>query len=498
MVGSRSLLNYLPRALIYPLREHAPPAILLMTLMLGFGSASLAALPLLIVGTLILSHYAIRVIEQTSLGHALPPALGADALMLADRFTWSAMFAPAVLLSLHFRGADLAVAALAFVLPAHWLALGTTRSLWTSLNPLRWAQIILVTGPAYLGLCLLAGGAVWAGRWLSAEWSSLLLIAIWLYLLLLGAHLLGYLAYQQHERLGIGVQVERPDVQRARETEREQGRRVADLVADLGALHRAGDPAGAVRRLSEAVPGTADAHRFHEALYERLKLTAMRGLALTQAARLITLLLDRRLLDRALQIVENALDRDPQFRLESVLQYPPLAERALQSRQYALLARLIESAEGGFSADPGLRLLDLVRVRERFDHHRDEAGAQRLLDALGPLEQHPQSTALRAYAQALALAPLRAEPHPPGGAANPSSPPPGPSLFARSAAPAPWGQDRCASTKLPPLSSRPRAQGVANTDPPHSERGVPHAGQDCRAEGNRAAREACGVGACCR
>lgn len=424
MVGSRSLWAYLPRALIYPLREHAPPAILLITLMLGFGSANLTALPLLIVGTLLLAHYAIRIVEQTSLGHALPPALGADALMLADRFTWSAMLAPAVLLSLHFRGADGAVTVMALLVPAHWLALATTRSLLASLNPLRWAQIIGVTGPAYLGLCVVAVSAAWAGRWLSAEWSSLLLVAIWLYLLFLGSHLLGYLAYHQHERLGIGVQVERPGVLRARESEQAQAQRLADLVTEIGALSHAGDQAAAARKLMEAVPGTADARRFYEDLYERLKHTSMRGLALAQAARLITLLLDRRLLERALEIFENALDRDADFRLESALQYPPLAERALQIRQYALLARLIRSAEAGFAGDPALRLLDLVRVRERFDHHRDEAGTRRLLEALGPLERHPQSTALRAYAQALAIVPLRAAPQAPGGTATPPPPPP--------------------------------------------------------------------------
>lgn len=425
MIGSRSLLAYLPRALIYPLREHAPPTILLVTLMLGFGSASLVALPLLIIGTLFLAHYTIRIIEQTSLGHALPPALGGDALMLADRFTWSAMLAPAVLLSLHFRGAELAVAVIALMVPAHWMVLGTTRSLLSSLNPLRWVQIIRVTGPAYLGLCLLAGGAIWAGRWLSSEWSSLLLIATWLYLLFLGGHLLGYLAYQQHERLGIGVQVERPDVLRARRSEWEQAQRVTELVAEVGALHRAGDSAGAARRLMEVVPGNGDARSFHEDLYARLKLTAMRGLALAQAARLISLLLDRRLLERALEIFENALDRDPRFRLESILQYPVLAERALQTRQVALLARVIESAEAGFAGDPALRLLDLVRVRELFDHRHDEAGTRRLLESLGPLEQHPQSAALQAYARALAIRPLRAAPQPAGGAANPSPPPPG-------------------------------------------------------------------------
>lgn len=401
MAGSRSVLVYLPRVLLYPLRAHAPPTILLITLMLGFGSGGLVGLPLLVIGALFLAHYAIRVIEQTSLGHATPPRLTGEALMLADGFTWSALLAPGLLLSLHFRGADAVLALLAMLLPAHWTALATTRSLASALNPLRWAQIMWVTGPGYLAVCVLALAAVLAGRWLSAQFSSLLLVGVWLYLLFAGCHLLGFLAYHRHERLGVGVQVERPQQRRERTLALEQAQRIEQLVADISVRQTAGDPDAAAKLLLDAVPGAADARQFHELLYERLKHAQLRGPALTQAARMIAFLMDRKLAGRALEIFENALDRDDRFQPESPLHYPPLAEHALETRQYALLSRLLGSAVERFPDDPALRLLDLVRLRERYDHQRDEAGARALLADLGDLDRHPQGAALRGYAQAL-------------------------------------------------------------------------------------------------
>lgn len=416
MVAS-TLGSWLPQALLYPLRGHGPLTILLITLLLGLGLRGLVTLIALILGTLWAAHYAIRIIEHTSLGHATPPRMTGDALMLANRMTWSALLAPALLLTLYLRDLHAAFWPLALLLPAHWIALGTTRSLIAACHPLRLLQIVALSSPTYLAVCALLAGAAWLGQWLHHEMGSLLLIAIWLYLLFAGCHLLGFIAYLRHERLGVGVQVPRPTPTQA--LEREQAARLDSLIEQLRPLHAARQFEAAAKAMLGVVPGPADARRFHEQLYERLKAMHARGLALTQAARMIAFLLDRKLVDRALEIFENALDLDPRFRVESALHLPPLAERALESRQHALLARLLASAEAQFAGDPALRLLDLVRVREAFDHRRDEAAARALLAGIGPLESHPNRAALLAYTQALAVPRTPQAPTQPGPAANP-------------------------------------------------------------------------------
>lgn len=422
-LASSTLTAYLPSVLLYPLRGHAPPTILLVTLLLGLGLRGLVTLVPLLLGVLWTAHYAIRVIEHTSLGHATPPRLSAEALMLADRYTWSALLLPAVLVVLYLRDAYAAFWPLALLLPAHWIALGTTRSLVHACNPLRLLQIIALSAPAYAAVCALLAGAALLGHWLQQELASLLLIAIWLYLLFAGSHLLGFIAYLRHERLGIGVQVTRPT--RAQALEQEQQARLDALMDQVRGLHAKREFEAAAQRIRDTAPGPADARRFHEQLYERLKAIPARGLALTQAARMIAFLLDRRLIDRALEIAENALDLDERFIPESVLHLPPLAERALDTRQHALLARLLSAADRHFAGDAALRLLDLVRVREAFDHRRDEATARALLARIGPLDAHPHGATLRAYAQALAVERTDPAPGAGKGARPPNAVPPG-------------------------------------------------------------------------
>ncbi len=407
-MAASKLTHYLPLVLLYPLRGHSPPVILVVTLLLGLGSRSIVAVVPLIVGTLWAAHYAVGVIEQTSYGHATPPRLTGDALSLADGLTWSALIAPALLLALYLKEHGPATWLLAFLMPAHWIALATTRSLVAACHPLRLLQIIAVTGAAYVGACSLLIGAALLGEWLTTHVSSLLLIAAWLYLLVAACHLLGYVAYQRHERLGIGVHVVRPS--RARELEAEQSRRLDALLRQLAVLHAERNDQAAATLMLGTAPGPADARHFHELLYERLKAIPARGLALTQAARMITFLLDRKLLDRALEIFDNAFDLDPRFRTESALHLPALAERALDTRQSALFDRILASGQAAFDGDPALRLLDRVRVRKLMELDHDETAARAALASLGEFDGHPQAAELRAYSRALAGPSTREDP----------------------------------------------------------------------------------------
>lgn len=398
---SSTLPRYLPRVWIYPLLGHGLLVILLITILLGIGTASLVALLPLILGVSFTAHYTVRVIERTSLGRATPPRLTGDALLLADGLTVSTLAAPSVLMALYFDGHRVIVAVLLLALPAHWVALATTRSLIAACHPISLFRVVWVIGPAYLAVCLLLTGAVLLGQWFAARLSSLVLIAAWLYLLVASCHLLGFVAYLRHERLGHGVQVRRPS--RADDLEAQQARTLDTLVQAVRTLHSAGDDAAAARLMLSVPPGPADARRFHEALFERIKAIPARGLALTQAARMISFLLDRKLVDRALDVFESAMDLDPRFQVQSPFELVTLAERALMNRQRALIGRILDSAQQRFADDPAIRLLDRVRIRTLVEIDRDEATARTALLSMGNLDEHPHSADLRTYARILGV-----------------------------------------------------------------------------------------------
>jgi hypothetical protein len=414
-----TLAGYLPQVGIYPLRGQAAPVILLITFLLGIGTTSLLALLPLIVGVSWTAHYAVRVIERTSLGRATPPRLTGESLMLTDGLTWSTLLLPAALLALHFGGHRAIVGALLLVLPAHWVALATTRSLLAACHPVRLWHIVRVIGPAYVDVCLLLAGSVLLGQWFSARLPGLILIAVWLYLLVATCHLLGFMAYLRHERLGYGAQVRRPS--RADDLEAQQARTLDTLIQGVRTLHAARDDAAAARLMLSVLPGPADARSFHEALFERIKAIPARGLALAQAARLISFLLDRKLADRALDVFESALDLDPRFEVQSAFELVALAERALMNRQRRLIDRILENAQSRFAHDPAIRLLDRIRIRTLVEIDRDEASARALLASIGDLQAHPHSADLQTYARILTVGtPARPPERPPA----PSAPPP--------------------------------------------------------------------------
>lgn len=400
-MSTSSLSAYLPWVWVYPLRGHGPPVILLISLLLGLGSASLVALVPLIVGVLWTAHYAVSVIGHTSQGHATPPRLTGDSLMLADGLTWSVLFLPGVLIAVYLGGHPVVVWVLLPALPAHWIVLATTHSLPAACHPVRLVRVAWVTGPAYLAVCLLLAGSVLVGKWFGSRLSSLLLIAAWTYLLVAACHLLGFVAYLRHERLEMGVHVRRPS--RTDDLEAEQARTLDTLVQAIRTLHSAHDDDAAARLMLMVLPGPADARRFHEDLFERIKAIPARGLALTQAARLITFLLDRKLADRALEVFESAADLDPRFEVHSAFQLAMLADRAFQNRHRALIERILLNARSRFADDPAIRLLDRAWIRTLVEIDRDEAAARTALLSMGDLDRHPHSADLRPYARILGL-----------------------------------------------------------------------------------------------
>lgn len=397
-----SVPAYLPQVLLYPLRGHCPPVILLGAVFIGFGSLSLLAIVALIVGLSLVTHYAIRILENTSQGHARPPMLTIEAIQLSDGFTWSALAAPAALLALSANGQDGIALLLALFVPAHWIALATTRSFVAACNPLRWLHILWVTAPSYGLACAFALGAHALGHWAQSELSSFLVIGVWLYLLFAGCHLLGFVAYHRHERLGVGVQIERPTEERARFAE--QSERLDTLIQGIERCLSQRDPEGAAKLLFETPPGPADARLFHEELYDRLKTRRFAGLALAQAARLITCLLEKRLLARAAEVLENAFDLDARFRPEQARELSALAAYAIDHGPPGLRDRIFQCRSRHFADDPAAEPIDVIQLRDLIELRKDREAARKVLEKLGDFSTRDDANTIRIYARELGMA----------------------------------------------------------------------------------------------
>jgi hypothetical protein len=141
---------------------------------------------------------------------------------------------------------------IAFAQPAATMALAMDESLSNALNPSTWFALIGRIGLPYGLLWLLmlvfqisaANAAGWLDAWLPGWMAMVLAQAIFLWGLFGTFHLMGYLIYQYHERLGFepNRHTHAAELPRHRESE---------LVAAASARVREGDSAGALALLRE-------------------------------------------------------------------------------------------------------------------------------------------------------------------------------------------------------------------------------------------------------
>lgn len=402
------LRQYWPRVLLYPLRGFSPGVMVAVALLASLGWFG-GIMSVLVAATAFswAIYYGFRVVEHTSLGHALPPALDGGAALLLNGRTLGALVYPTLLLGLSLAGPQVdsrltgaVLAILAAGWPAHWLILAAGCGLLAALHPAQCIHVVHVLGRTYLVVSAVLLGSMAAVSRLAPMLPVPLAILLGLYLWLAFCHLIGFVAYQHHEQIGLGVNVARP----SEESDRRQlfDEDLKMLMQTLTPLAGARNWQGAGERLFKQTGSLHDAREWNEALLERFKDRRWRPLILAQSARLITVLVQRQRLDRALDIVQDALDLDAGFRLESPQQLLPVAERALESRRSELFDRLVTSASVNPLDAEAAADLDLLRVRSLVDFRIDDQKARELIGELVSRPGgHRRAAQLLAYQRAL-------------------------------------------------------------------------------------------------
>lgn len=268
----------------------------------------------------------------------------------------------------------------AFAQPAAVMSLAMDESLSNALNPSTWFTLIGRIGLPYglLWLLLLvfqisaANAAGWLSAWLPGFVATVLAQAIFLWGLFGTFHLMGYLIYQYHERLGFepNRHTHSAELPRNRESE---------LVAAASARVRDGDSAGALILLREEMRERALSLEAHE-LYRRLLRTEGDATELQRHGRQYLHLLMVEKQDRkALALARECLDADPAFAPLEGDDGLRLAERAEQLSQHKLAADILigtarAHAREAVGTEAALRAAQALR--ERYD--RDDLARQLL------------------------------------------------------------------------------------------------------------------------
>lgn len=412
MAETPSLAAYLPYILAYPLRGHGPAVWLMLTIMLWFGMQSVMGIAMFAIAAPWTFHYAEAVIDQSALGRATPPNFGGDMIYLGGMRAMQPLVGALPIVGAYVltldagRGSQLVlIAASALLYPAFLLVLAAEGNLYSALNPLRAVKTMFSIGAPYFLVCGLLGGVAALAIYAVGSLALFGALLVTIYLLMVVFHLLGYVAFHNHEKLGLLLKRPPPtDESRALEA---QGER---LKAVLSRIDTAATPEEGYKALlaENVIPG--DPRLFHEELFEQLQhkgqVQAKREPLLhAQGARLIGVLLRGKRAARALDIAETCYDFHRDFQFEVPAHAVELAQLALQQKRLGLFRRLTHDAAARYGADPAAVSLAFLTARDAYENGHDEARARDILQPLLMHVGHPWARQIAAYARALTLAP---------------------------------------------------------------------------------------------
>lgn len=352
-------------------------------------------------------RYAFEILRHTANGHPGAPEYG---LGLDDGAIWRmfVLFILAAVLVGFVAGFTrsvgmtvMAVGAVMLLLPGSVISLAMDGSLRRALNPAVPLGLATRIGWPYLAafglLFVISISSLMAAGWLNQYLPPLVSRLAANFMTTWGLfsvfHLLGYLVFQYHEVLGFEP-----------EALQQEARHDPDqrLLDEAEGLVRDGHTANALESLRGAVRSRAVSLAVHE-LYQRLLRQGSRPDELREHSRqYISRLIAEKQDRRALAVLREALDQDPDFVPAQMEQAVALVERARLGGQHQLSADALRAMLRAWprAAQAGQWSLDLaLLLAERFG---DDAQARAILvEALQRCEDEEQRRRLQAAQAAL-------------------------------------------------------------------------------------------------
>jgi len=397
---------------LYPLRGGALFALIALSLCRLLGMLPGIGWILAIITALAIYKYAFEILRHTADGYMDAPERGFDIgdgvvlRLLAMIIVLAALVVVVAVLAGKLAAVLLALA-LVLLQPGMLISLAMDGSLRRALNPAVSISLALRIGWPYLaafGLLFViqasaTGAAERLERYLPPVLSDLAVGVVMIWGLFATFHLMGYLVYQYHEALGYdpasiddGPRRHDPDQRSLDEAEQ--------LVRD-------GHTTDALQLLRGEVRTRAVSLAVHE-LYQRLLRGNGRADDLREHTRqYINRLLQEKQERRALALLREALDSDPDFVPLLPEQATMLAERAQLSEQFKLSLDTLRAALRAWPRADAFGAWSLNAALLAAERFSDDAQARTLLqDALARCEDETQRGKLQAALKALTIAPV--------------------------------------------------------------------------------------------
>lgn len=401
----------LPAIALYPLRGAALFSLIILTLCSLLTLIPVAGWFIGIIVWVAVYRYSFEILRHTANGHMDAPetALGSGDGTVWRLIVLMILFGTVVALTAIFTAlvpTQLVILVLALLQPGCIIALTLDGSLRRAANPLVALEMALRIGWPYLAafglLFVIQASAATATGWLENYLPPIIadqaitVVAIWG--LFATFHLMGYLVYQYHEALGYEPIAGKDRIDRHAPDRH--------LLEEAEQFVRDGHIDTALQMLRAEVRSRAVGLPVHE-FYQRLLRQGKDGDELRNHARqYIHRLIDEKQERRALALLREALDSDPDFVPLLPEQASQLAERAKMAGQFQLTADTLRAAIRAWPKSPQTAQWSLdtaLLLAERYG--RDDEARTLLNQALEHCDDEDQKRKLEAALKAIAIAP---------------------------------------------------------------------------------------------
>lgn len=302
---------------------------------------------------------------------------------------------------------------LILALPAAIMTLAMTQSLVQALNPVIWIKIMQTTGLSYLLtsvflLLMLISQSQAEALLLPLVGGSIMLFLvvstfISAYFMAASFHLMGYLLYQFHEELGIEIKDTAP---LPNKTSEEQ-----TMLEEARELVKQGQADEAIEMIGEEIRQRGADQPVHD-FYRRLLTQRGDNEALVQHGRdyLPVLIHCHENMGKALDVAEDSLKHDPDFRPPNPGDILPLARLAFQQRRHALVLRLTSGFAKQHPDHPDLVENLFLAAQSLIEHKGDSARALKVVSQLRRrFPDHPLAEDMARFEAGFSGAPHQAE-----------------------------------------------------------------------------------------
>lgn len=358
-------------------------------------------------------RYAFVVLEHTSFGHLEPPKTLSDVNRSDDKRPYKQIGAflilgivagvVQVMLTPLLGGlATLGSMLVQATLPAVIMLIAISDDFGHALNPASIIHTIQRIGLPYLALCFflvsLSASSGWTIQHLGPHMPRWLLLPfvnfVAMYFILIMYNMMGYVLYQNHEALGLEVQV---DFAVSAESAHRKGG-IDPLTHELNGLLSEGNVMGALELLRDRVNKDWENNDLHDRFHKLLMTTERKDEATTHGKQYIAKLLNEKKLGRVLDIYDDCLKLDPDFRGTEANNIYHLASTAHSVRRAKLALAIMRQFDKRNPGHPDIPAVYLLAAKILHEDLRDDRSAQALLAQIcTKYPEHPQRVKAEEY-----------------------------------------------------------------------------------------------------